>query len=135
MPPARVRLILADDHEESLNELANLLAGEFEITGIARDGTQLVDLAESLRPDVVVTDLQMPELNGIEAARALLARRLCTAVVITTVYGDPQLARTALEAGVHGYVLKVNASEDLIPAINLALCGKTFVSAEIWPDY
>jgi DNA-binding NarL/FixJ family response regulator len=130
-----VRLLVADDYEESLRELTDLLASEFEIVGVARNGVNLIDAADNLRPDVVVTDLQMPRLNGIAATRELLQRQLCTAVVIVTVDGDPQLARTALEAGVRGYVLKVNADEDLIPAVYSVLAGKTFVSRGIAPEF
>jgi DNA-binding NarL/FixJ family response regulator len=131
----KARLLVADDHEESLSELVNLLTGEFDIAGVARDGAKLIELAGSLRPDVIVTDLQMPKLNGIKATRELLQRQLCTAVVIVTVNGDPQLTRAALDIGVRGYVLKVNAGEDLIPAVYSALEGKTFVSPIIAQEF
>jgi DNA-binding NarL/FixJ family response regulator len=132
---AKVRLLVADDHEESLSELVKLLAGEFEIAGVARDGATLLELAGNLKPDVIVTDLQMPKLNGIKATRELLQRQLCTAVVIVTVDGDPQLTRAALDVGVRGYVLKVKAGEDLIPAVYSALEGKTFVSPIIAQEF
>ena len=131
MPPTRVRILLADDHEESLNLLVNLLEGEFEIIGLARNGGEVIELAGSLRPDVVVTDLQMPKVNGIELTRTLRERQLCTAVVIVTIDNDVQLTRAALAAGVLGYVWKLNAGEDVIPAVYSALEGKVFVSSGI----
>jgi DNA-binding NarL/FixJ family response regulator len=127
----RFRLLLADDHEELLAEVTELLSREFEIVGAASDGATLLAMAATLQPDVVVTDVKMPKLGGIDAGRRLLARGMCKAVVVLTVFDDPQLAQTALQAGIQGYVLKVNAGEDLIPAIYKALDGGTFVSSAI----
>ena len=127
----RPRVLLADDHEELLADISDFLSREFQIVGAARDGASLVELAGTLRPDVVVTDLQMPKLSGIDAGRKILAARLSSAVVVLTIAADPKLAKIALQAGISGYVLKVNAGEDLVPAIHTALKGGTFVSSAI----
>jgi DNA-binding NarL/FixJ family response regulator len=124
----RPRLLLADDHEDLLREVIALLDGEFEVIGVARDGRALLDIAVKLNPDVVVTDFNMPLLGGIDASRKLLAQGLCQAIVLLTMYADQHLVNLALRAGIRGYVLKVKAGEDLIPAIHRALRGETFVS-------
>jgi DNA-binding NarL/FixJ family response regulator len=129
MPALRPRLLLADDHEEVLEEVARLLATDFELVGVARDGVELVERARLLAPDAVITDFKMPRLTGILAGRKLIEGRVCCTVLLLTMYRDPQLVRDALDAGFRGYVLKDRAGEDLIPAIQQALGGETFVSA------
>jgi DNA-binding NarL/FixJ family response regulator len=129
MPAQRPRLLLADDHAEFLEEVSRLLERDFELVGLARDGAELVERARLLSPDAVVTDFKMPRLTGILAGRQLVESRVCAAVVLLTMYRDPQLVRDALSAGIRGYVLKDKAGEDLIPAIHHALGGQTFVSA------
>ncbi len=101
--------------------------------GTACDGAGLLKRAEELRPDVVVTDLKMPESSGIEAARKLLDQKLCRAVVLLTIYADAQLVGRARAAGILGYVTKDRASTDLIPAIRAALGGEVFVSCTSSP--
>jgi DNA-binding NarL/FixJ family response regulator len=129
MPAIKPRLLLADDHDDLLREVTELLHDDFELIGVARDGLELLRSAADLRPDVVITDFKMPKLNGIEAGRRLLDQQLCLAVVLLTMYGDPQLMRGAREAGILGYVLKEKAAEDLIPAVFSALDGRAFVSS------
>jgi DNA-binding NarL/FixJ family response regulator len=125
----RPRLVLADDHEDLLHEVTALLWGEFDVIGIARNGTTLMEIAAHLNPDVVVTDFKMPGMSGIDASRWLLEQGLCKAVVLLTMYADRQLMDGALKAGILGFVLKVKAGEDLIPAIHSALRGETYVSS------
>ena len=125
----RARLLLADDHEDLLQEVTLLLEAEFEVIGVARDGPTLIDSAIHLSPDVVVTDFKMPGgLSGIDASSVLLERGLCKAVVLLTMYADRELVDGALQAGIRGFVLKVRAGEDLIPAIHSALRGETYIS-------
>lgn len=125
----RPRLLLADDHEDLLREVTALLQGEFEVIGVARDGAALVNIAAQLHPDVVVTDFKMPGLSGIDASSRLLEQGLCKAVVLLTMYADRRLVDGALEAGILGFVLKVRAGEDLIPAIHSVLRGETYISS------
>ena len=134
MPNSKVRLLLSDDHPELLRDIQLLLSAEFDVVGAVADGSSLVKMAEALRPDVVVSDIRMPGLNGIEAARIILGRKHCKAVVILTMYDDSGLIRNAMEAGALAYVLKVNAGEELIPAIEEALHGRKFISHSIDPD-
>jgi len=128
MPPGSKRLLLADDHPALLQEIQALLSRVFLVVGTAADGLTLVRMAEALRPDVVVTDIRMPKLSGIDAARVILQHKTCTAIVLLTVYDDIPLVESAMDAGIRGYVLKASAGEDLIPAIKRALEGGVFVS-------
>ena len=130
----RARLLLADDHRELLSDIQQLLASDFDVVGTASDGLALVSMAQAVKPDVVVTDLRMPRLNGIEAGRSILQQQLCKAAVLLTAYHDPYLVRTALDAGIRGYVLKATAWEELLPAIYEALEGRVFISASIRLD-
>ena len=125
------RLLLADDHAELLQEVTELLGQEFAVVGTVQDGVSLLRRAAELNPDVVVTDLKMPRLGGIEAGRRLLDQKLCRAVVVLTMYGDDELVHNALDAGILGYITKDRASADLIPAIKAALAGEPFVSCAI----
>jgi DNA-binding NarL/FixJ family response regulator len=131
MPVTRARLLLADDHRELLRDIQQLLASDFDVVGRASDGLALVGMAQALKPDVVVTDLRMPKLNGIEAGRRILQQQLCKAVILLTEHHDPYLVRRALDAGIRGYVPKATASEELLPAIYRVLEGRVFISASI----
>ncbi len=125
---SKTRIILADDHPNLLSDITCLLSSEFDIVGAVGDGTTLMQEGLRLRPDVVVTDIRMPGMNGIQAARQLLLAHACRAVVLLSVYSDPILAKTAFEAGIRGYVLKVTAGEELIPAIHHIAAGGTYFS-------
>ena len=134
MPHPKKRLVLADDHAELLRTIEQLLCAHFDVVGKAVDGLTLVMLTEALRPDVVVTDLRMPGLSGIDAARRILQQKVCKVVVLLTMYDDSHLIRSALDAGVLGYVLKASAGEELILAIEEALQGRVFVSRHVRPS-
>jgi DNA-binding NarL/FixJ family response regulator len=127
-------LLLADDHAELLGQIQQLVATHFDVVGTAGDGLTLVEMARALKPDVVVTDIRMPELSGIDAACIILQEKACKAVVLLTMYDDSRLVKSALDAGILGYVLKSAAGEDLIPAIEAALQGAVFVSRQIGPS-
>ena len=124
----RKRLLLGDDHSLMLEGLSRLLGGEFDIVGTATDGRSVVREAERLKPDVIVLDIGMPELNGIEATRHI-ARSLPTAkVVIITQQLDPAYVHAAFTAGAKAYVAKQSASTELVEAIRCALRGHFFVT-------
>ena len=126
---ARPRVLLADDHEALLDEIAVLLQPDFEVVGRARDGAALLDMAVRANADVVITDFKMPGITGIEASSRLLQQGLCKAAVLLTMHADLQLAQGARNAGILGFVLKVKAGDDLIPAIHCALRGEVYVSS------
>jgi DNA-binding NarL/FixJ family response regulator len=122
------RVLLADDQEQMLRTLAELLAGEFRVIGTANNGIRAVERALCLAPDIVVLDISMPLVNGIEAARRLRDHCPSARVVIVTVDADKDLVEGAMSAGAFGYVLKSRLSTDLAPAIWKAFRGETFVS-------
>jgi DNA-binding NarL/FixJ family response regulator len=128
------RVLLADDHKIVLEGLKNLLGGEFEILGSVEDGRALVDQAATLHPDVIVADISMPQLNGIEAARQIKKADKNTKIVFLTMYPDATYAANAFEAGASGFVLKHSAPSELITAIHEAMKGRTYVTPLIAGD-
>jgi DNA-binding NarL/FixJ family response regulator len=123
----RTRVLLADDHPPLLAAIRRLLAAEFEIVGEASDGVEAVRLAKALQPEVVVIDLAMPRMGGIEAIREMRADGSASAIVALTVLSDHAVQAATFEAGARGYVLKSQAGSDLIPAIRAALASKSAV--------
>ncbi len=122
------RILLADDHKIVVEGLRSLLEPDYELVGTAADGRQLLEMAERTQPDVVVADISMPLLNGIEATRMLHASYPALKIVILTMHPDVVYASRALEAGASAYVLKHSAPDELVAAIQTALRGGTFVS-------
>jgi DNA-binding NarL/FixJ family response regulator len=127
----RIRVLLADDHKIVLDGLRSLLEPEFELAGTVEDGRALVSAAEKLRPDVIVVDISMPLLNGIEAVRQIKKLDKQVKVVFLTMHPDVTYAIRAFEAGASGYVLKHSASSELITAIHEAIKGRTYVTPMI----
>src|SRR6476619_8205526 len=126
-PPARPRLLLADDHIAFLESVSRLLASAFDIVALAGDGRQALDLARHLRPDVVVLDVAMPELDGFQTLELLRRDDPEARVVFLTMHGEDEFVSAAINAGAHGYVLKSRTPLDLIRAIDHALAGRLFV--------
>lgn len=124
----RPRVLLADDHRMVAEGVKRLLEGEFELVAVVDDGRQLVETAGRLRPDVIVADVSMPHLNGIDALVLLKRDNPDVRVVFLTMHKDAAYARRALEAGARGYVLKHSAHTELFLAVRAALDGKTFIS-------
>jgi DNA-binding NarL/FixJ family response regulator len=125
------RLLLADDHAAVIGQSVRLLAGEFAIVGAVGNGLELIEAAARLDPDVVVLDITMPDLDGIEAARRLQRAGCRAKLVFLTVQEDPDYVRAAMEAGGAAYVVKARLASDLIPAIHEALAGRRFVSPSL----
>lgn len=124
----RPRILLADDHRMVVEGLKSLLSDEFELVGIAADGRELVALAKKLQPDVIVADVTMPQLNGIDALSRLNQDNPDVRVVFLTMHQNSAYARRALEAGASGFVVKHSAPAELVMAIRAALKGKTFLT-------
>lgn len=122
--------MLADDHAEVLERVRELLSPDFEIAGATHDGQSLVEITAALRPDAVVCDLNMPGLNGLDAGRLIQSRGLCDSVVLLTMYNEPHLIRRALAAGIRGYVMKVDAGEELTAALHTVMKGERYLSRE-----
>jgi DNA-binding NarL/FixJ family response regulator len=130
----RTKVLLADDHTVVAEGLATLLKNRFDLVGTARNGSELIDAARKLRPDVIVADISMPVLSGLEALRRLKAARSQAKVIFLTMHADAQLATEAFRAGASGYVLKQSAGEELIAAIQEVLQGRTYLTPLMTKD-
>ncbi len=119
-----IRVLLADDHEAMLDRVARLVATECNVVGAVADGQQALDAVRELKPDVLVLDISMPVMNGIETARRLKEAGSETRIVFLTVHDDPNFAREALEAGALGYVIKQHIASELVAAIKKAHVGR-----------
>jgi DNA-binding NarL/FixJ family response regulator len=128
------QVLLADDHRIVLEGLRALLLPEFEIVGEVEDGRTLVAEAERLRPDLVVADISMPGLNGIEAARRIKNIDARIRIVFLTMHADVTYAVSAFEAGASGFVLKHSAAQELVSAMREAMKGQTYVTPVIAGD-
>lgn len=127
----RLRVLLADDHKDFLAAAAQLLQPEFEVVKTVGDGQELLAEAANLDPDVLVLDISMPVLNGIEAARKLRAGGSRAKIVFLTVHQDPEYVHAAVAAGAQGYVIKRQLATDLLLALREALAGRSFISPSI----
>ena len=128
------RVLLADDHKIVLEGLRSLLQSEFEIVGEVEDGRTLVSEAERLRPELVVADISMPNLNGIDAARQIKKINERILIVFLTMHADVTYAAGAFEAGASGFVLKHSAPQELVLAMREAMKGQTYVTPMIAGD-
>lgn len=124
-------ILLADDHKIVLDGLRSLLEAEYQLVGTATNGRELIDQAHALDPDVIVADISMPLLNGIEAVRKLREDGLRAKVVFLTMHPDATYVSRAMDSGASGYVLKHSASDELVIAIREALAGRTYLSPQL----
>lgn len=130
----RTRVLLADDHKLMVEAFAKLLEADYDVVGTVFDGKRVVEEAIRLDPDVVVADIDMPELDGIDACRRLRQRLPETPVVLVTMHGEPDVAAEALRAGALGFVRKTDGVTQLRAAIEAAVRGEQFVSPSVDPD-
>ena len=131
---SRPRVLLADDHRIVSEGLKGLLADDFELVGTVEDGRALVAAAKAIKPDVIVADITMPHMNGIDAVAQLKHDNPDVKVVFLTMHQDSAYARRALDAGAHGFVVKHSAAAELVMAIHAALKGQTFITPSLTKD-
>ena len=129
-----VRVLLADDSPSMLQAARRILEPEFEVVGTVEDGQAVLEAAESLKPDVLILDISMGLMNGLEAARFLTRIGSTAKIVFLTVHKDPEFVEEAFSAGAVGYVIKPRLATDLVVAIREALIGHTFVSPNLLPQ-
>jgi DNA-binding NarL/FixJ family response regulator len=130
----KIRVLLADDHTLVAEGLKSLLKDSFDLVGVVHDGRALMESAERLQPDVIVTDISMPLLNGLDAVRQIRLRRPETRVIILTMHRDTHLAASAFRAGVSGYLLKISPGEELVNAIREVAQGRSYVTTLLAKD-
>jgi DNA-binding NarL/FixJ family response regulator len=128
-----IRVLIADDHgvvAEGLKHLVEAQA-DMEVVGCVADGREAVQAARDTQPDVVVMDLSMPELNGADAARAILAREPKCRIIVLSMYSQREYVRRALKAGAAGYVVKGSAAKELVEAIRAVNAGQRYLSPRV----
>ncbi len=127
----RRRVLLADDHTLLLEAFEKLLEPDYTVVGAVSDGRALLSAAAELKPDVIVLDIAMPLLNGLDAARQIKKTMPAIKLIFLTMNEDPNVANEAFRAGASGYLLKTSASSELSKAIKEALCGRSYVTPVI----
>jgi len=130
---SQIRIVVADDHAILLDGLKRLLEPKYQIVAVVSDGRAAVEVARELRPEIVLLDISMPLLNGIEAARRIRQEVPESKVIILTMYTDRHYVRAAIHAGVSGYVLKHAASEDLLACMERVLEGGVYITPGLAP--
>ncbi|GEA50775.1 DNA-binding response regulator [Vibrio inusitatus NBRC 102082] len=130
----KTTVLLADDHVMVAEGIKNLLKESYEVVGIVEDGNTLIQKARQLKPDVIVSDISMPLMNGINAAEKILSTDTETKIILLTMHPEIKYALKALDVGVHGYLLKHAAPEELLIAIKSVLAGKTYITPTLAAD-
>ena len=128
-----LRILIADDHEFARRGIRALLEGHpgWEVCGEAKDGREAVELANGTKPDVILLDIGMPNLNGLEAARQILAALPEVAILILTMQDSDQVVREVLRAGARGFLLKSDAGHDLVAAVEALQLQRTFFTTKV----
>src|SRR5262245_35317394 len=126
---ARPRVLLAEDHAPIAAQLRALLEQDFDVVATVGDGRSLLATADTMRPDAVVTDIAMPDLDGLAATSALRDRHADIPVVLVTIHDDPEVVRAGFEAGAPGHVLEPDRPDPPLPAVHRALGGERYVSS------
>ena len=129
----KLRILIADDHEVVRRGLCTLLQARegWEICGEAKDGREAVEMAKQLKPDVVILDVGMPKLNGLEATRQLIQQNPSQKIIVLTITDSDQVIREALDAGARGFVLKSDAATDLVSAVEALQRKRMFFTPRV----
>ena len=125
---SRLRVLLAEDHQTVAELLRRLLEAECDVVGVVPDGHTLLAAVDTLRPDVIVSDITMPGCDGLAATVAILSRWTRARIVFVTARDEPPIVRRAIALGVLGFVLKEDASEELLNAVRAAQAGQPYLS-------
>lgn len=124
----RTRVLLADDHAVLMDGLVNIIKQEFDVVGVARDGRAMVEMARQNRPNVIVTDISMPHLNGIDAARLLRKEENAAKFLFLSMHADLPLVEEAFRVGASGYLLKLCGADEFVKAIQSVARGATYIT-------
>jgi len=130
----RTRLLLADDHPLFLEGVRRLLESKYDVVGTVADGKALIAAAQQLRPDIIVVDISMPEMNGLAAAQAIRKTVPSAKFIVLSVHSDQAYVSEAFRVGVKGYVSKRAAAAELLTAIKQVLDGRTYVTPLVSPE-
>jgi DNA-binding NarL/FixJ family response regulator len=127
----KIKIALADDNEEILCLIKEILEPEFEVVAMARDGPELLKVVEDFKPDVIIIDINMPGMSGFEVTKKILDEDIEARIILLTAHKDRKLVEKGFSVGAKGFVLKFTASEDLVPAVNEIYQGNRYVSPSI----
>jgi DNA-binding NarL/FixJ family response regulator len=130
----RLRVLVAEDHAAVRSSVVRLLSKNYDVIGTVNDGRALLDAVHTMEPDVLIVDLSLPVITGIEAASILQKTKCASKIVFLTVHNDPDFVRAAHDAGALGYVLKQQMTTDLPEAIDKAYAGEKFTSPSVRND-
>jgi DNA-binding NarL/FixJ family response regulator len=130
----RKRILLADDHGAMLEEIENLLKTDYNIIGSVEDGAALVEAGQRLKPDLIISDISMPVMNGFEAAAKLRAAGVTAKLIFLTVQSAAPYVKKARALGAHGYVLKAYTTEHLPAAVSAVLAGDPYICPQLPQD-
>jgi DNA-binding NarL/FixJ family response regulator len=128
VPVSKIRIVVADDHEEMLSLVKEVLQPEFEVVAAVRDGRDLLHAVKNFKPDVIIADITMPEMSGIEATRKIVEEDLEARIILLTMHNDRTMVEEGLSAGAKGYVLKLSASQELVQAVYEIIQGRFYIS-------
>jgi DNA-binding NarL/FixJ family response regulator len=128
VPVSKIRIVVADDHEEMLSLVKEVLQPEFEVVAAVRDGRDLLHAVKNYKPDVIIADITMPEMSGIEATRKIVEEDLEARIILLTMHNDRTMVEEGFSAGAKGYVLKLAASQELVPAVYEIIQGRLYIS-------
>jgi DNA-binding NarL/FixJ family response regulator len=129
-----IRLLVAEDHSVMREKVVNTLEVEFTVVGTVSDGQEMLDVEATINPDVIILDISMPGVNGIEAATRLKQRASRARIIFLTVHEDPEFLQAALATGALGYVIKSRVASDLQFAVKEVMAGRYFISPSLLPD-
>jgi DNA-binding NarL/FixJ family response regulator len=128
------RILIVDDHKVVAEGLVRLLGERFHVVGTIDDGSQVLEAVSRLRPDVVLLDLSMSNVSGLDAMRQLRERQIAVKAIVLTMHAEPSLAVEALKAGASGFVLKESSGEELVTALEVVLGGGTYLASRMTKD-
>jgi DNA-binding NarL/FixJ family response regulator len=124
----KIRIVLADDHEEMLSLVTEMLQPEFEIIAAVRDGRDLLHAVKNFKPDVIIADVNMQQMSGIEATRIIVEEDPEAKIILQTMYTDRTMVEEGISAGAKGYVFKLTAGKELAPAVYELMQGRLYIS-------
>jgi DNA-binding NarL/FixJ family response regulator len=128
VPNSKIRIVVADDHEEILSVIKEVLQPEFEVVAAVGDGRDLLQAVKNFKPDIIIANINMPEMSGIEATRRIVEEDFEARVILLTMYNDRSMVEEGISAGAKGYVFKLAAGRELVPAVYEVIQGRFYIS-------
>jgi len=127
----KIRIVIADDNEEMLTLCEEVLQSEFDVVATVRDGRALLQAAMNFQPDVIIADISMPEISGIEATRRIVTEGLESRIILLSMHSDRRLVEEGISVGAKGYVFKLTAVKELVPAVYEVIQERFYISPQV----